>query len=89
MSKRILLLASGAGSLAEAILAAHQEGAIQADFVGLISDKDSPALTIAREFNIPAIYLPMLPDRSEWDRQIFDAAEKLAPDLIVLSLIHI
>ena len=83
MSKRILLLASGAGSLAKAILAAHQEGAIQADFVGLISDKDSPALTIAQEFNIPAIYIPMLPDRSEWDRQIFDTAEKLAPDLIV------
>ena len=83
MSKRVLLLASGTGSLAKSILVAHQEGLIQADFVGLISDKDSPALLLAREFKIPAIYLPILPDRTEWDRQIFEAAEELDPDLIV------
>ena len=83
MSKRILLLASGTGSLARAILVAHQEGVIIANFVGLISDKDSPALAMAREFNIPAIYLPMLPDRNEWDRQIFAAAQQLEPELIV------
>jgi phosphoribosylglycinamide formyltransferase 1 len=83
MSKRVLLLASGTGSLAKSILVAHQAGLIQADFVGLISDKDSPALLLAREFKIPAIYLPMLPDRTEWDHQIFEVAEELDPDLIV------
>ena len=83
MNKRILLLASGTGSLARAILVAHQAGVISADFVGLISDNDSPALALAREFGIQAIYLPMLPDRTEWNRQIFEAAQGLEPDLIV------
>jgi phosphoribosylglycinamide formyltransferase-1 len=83
MSKRILLLASGTGSLARAILVAHQKGAISAEFVGVISDRDSPALEVALEFKIPALYLPMLPDRQEWDRQIFEMARNVKPDLIV------
>ena len=83
MSKRILLLASGTGSLARAILQAHQEGTVDANFVGLISDKDSPALALALEFNIPAIFLPMVHDRKEWDRQIFESTEDLEPDLVV------
>ena len=83
MNKRILLLASGTGSLAAAILAAHKEGSIDAEFIGLISDKDSPALKVASENGIPAFHLAMLPDRAEWDKQIHALATELHPDLIV------
>ena len=83
MSRRILLLASGAGSLAKAILTAHQNGEIDCEFIGLISDKDSPALEVARSFGIPDFYIPMKPDRTEWDADIYAATEHLNPDLIV------
>ncbi len=83
MGKRILLLASGTGSLAAAILAAHKAGKITADFVGLISDKDSPALSVAKSYEIPAIYLPIGTDRTSWDQDIYEASQSLAPDLIV------
>ena len=83
MSKRILLLASGAGSLAQAILSAHQNNEIDCEFIGLISDKDSPALEVARTFGIPDFYIPMKPDRKEWDADIYAATERLNPDLVV------
>ena len=83
MAKRILLLASGAGTLAKAILEAHDTGQIEVDFVALISDKDSPALEVARHFEIPAIYLPIGKDRTAWDQEIFSATEILLPDLVV------
>ena len=83
MAKRILLLASGTGSLAAAILAAHKAGKISAEFVGLISDKDSPALSVAKAYEIPAIYLPVGTDRTAWDKEIYEATKSLVPDLIV------
>jgi len=83
VAKRILLLASGSGSLAKAILEAHAAGQIDAEFVALISDKDSPALAVAHHFDISAIFLPLGKDRTAWDQEIFDATEILAPDLIV------
>ena len=83
MAKRILLLASGTGSLAAAILAAHKAGKISAEFVGLISDKDTPALSVAKAYEIPAIYLPVGTDRTAWDKEIYEATKSLVPDLIV------
>jgi len=83
VSKRVLLLASGTGSLAQAILSAHQNGEIHAQFVGLVSDKDSPALGVARSYGIPDFYIPMRSPREEWDREIFERVQSLAPDLVV------
>lgn len=51
--------------------------------IGLISDKDSPALKIAREHGVPALYIPMRDLRAQWDEEIFDCAQSLSPDLIV------
>jgi phosphoribosylglycinamide formyltransferase-1 len=83
VAKRVILLASGTGSLAAAILVAKKVGVIDLDFVGLISDKDSPALEIARENGVPALFIPMVSDRTEWDRQIYQAVSDLKPDLVV------
>ena len=81
MAKKILLLASGAGSLAQALFDSPLPD--RADFVGLISDKDSLALERARLADVPAFHLPMLEDRSEWDKQLFSLALTLAPDIVV------
>jgi len=83
MAKRILLLASGGGSLAEAILQARESGEISAEFVGLLSDRDSPALGIARRYRLPDFYLPMRSDRTQWDQEIFEQVQALSPDLVV------
>jgi len=81
VAKKILLLASGSGSLAQAIFDAGL--AERAEFVGLISDKDSLALERARNFGIRDFYLPMKADRTEWNREIFKVTESLQPDLVV------
>ncbi len=83
MAKRILLMASGGGSLAAAILEAQDAGQLDLECVGLVSDKQSPVLDIARRYGIPDFYLPMRSDRTQWDQEIFDRAQGLSPDLIV------
>jgi phosphoribosylglycinamide formyltransferase-1 len=81
VAKKILLLASGSGSLAQAIFDAGLSG--RAEFVGLISDKDSLALERARNFGVKDLYLPMKADRAEWNSEIFKVTESLQPDLVV------
>jgi len=81
VAKKILLLASGTGSLAQALFDSPLSD--RADFVGLISDKDSQALERARAADVDAFHLPMQGDRSEWDKQIFSLALTLEPDLVV------
>jgi phosphoribosylglycinamide formyltransferase-1 len=83
LSKRILVLASGTGSLANAVFRAHAAGQISADFIGLISDKDAPVLQVAKSFEVPTFFIPLKSDRTLWDEEIFGTAETLAPDLVV------
>lgn len=86
MARRVLLLASGTGSLAEAILTALDTGQLPFDtleIVGLISDKNSPALEVARKHGVPEFHLPMQKERADWDRAIFECARRIAPDLVV------
>jgi len=81
VAKRILLLASGSGSLAQAIFDADLGGDYR--IVGLISDRASLALERARNEGIKDIYLPMLPDRNEWNTRLFALTQELHPDLVV------
>jgi len=60
-----------------------EAGTISAQCVGVISDKDSPALDVARNFGIPDFLIPMQSARSEWDLEILKCARHLSPDLIV------
>ena len=78
--KRIVILASGSGTLAQAIFDAH----LDADIVAVISDKkDAAVLQRAEKMRIETFTIPMLPDRAEWDRELETLIAALKPDLVV------
>ena len=78
--KRIVILASGSGTLAQAIFDAQ----LPADFVAVISDKkDAAVLDRAQKAHIETFTIPMLPDRAEWDRELETLIAALKPDLVV------
>ena len=81
--KRVLLLASGAGSLAQSILDAQRSEKIDLQILGVISDKDAPVLALAKEYGVDSYLIPMQTDRSEWDSALFSKVAELNPDLIV------
>jgi phosphoribosylglycinamide formyltransferase-1 len=79
VSKRIVLLASGSGSLASAIF----QRVPLSNIVGVISDKDAPVLERAREVGVTGHFLPLGGDRNRWNEELFALVESLAPDLVV------
>ena len=80
---RVVLLASGSGSLAQSIIDARDSGNLKIEILELISDKESKAIERASAAGISTKLLPMLEDRSIWDNQIFETVEKLNPDLVI------
>ncbi len=76
---RIVLLASGSGTLAQAIFDAN----LNLEILALISDKDSEALKRAERVGIKAIYLPVTEPRSDWDKKLLNVVDTLNPDLVV------
>jgi len=78
--KRIVILASGSGTLAQAIFDAQ----LEADIVAVISDQPEAAvLDRAHKARIETFTIPMLPDRAEWDRELETLIAALKPDLVV------
>ena len=78
--KRIVILASGSGTLAQAIFDAQ----LEADIVAVISDQpDAAVLDRAHKARIETFTIPMLPDRTEWDRELETLIAALKPDLVV------
>jgi phosphoribosylglycinamide formyltransferase-1 len=78
--KRIVLLASGSGTLAQAIF----DAGLDADIVAVISDKkDAPVLDRAQKARIETFTIPMMADRTEWDRELETLIAALKPDLVV------
>ena len=80
---RVVLLASGSGSLAQSIIDARDSGKLNIEILQIISDKQSQAIERASAAGISTTYLPMVEDRSIWDTQLFETVEKLNPDLVV------
>ena len=78
---RIVVLASGAGSLFRSLIDARADLGI--DIVGLIADAQVPAVDIAREFDIPTFVIPVGADRGQWNEQLASQLRDLTPDLIV------
>jgi len=78
--KRIVILASGSGTLAQAII----DAGLDIDIVAVISDKaDAAVLERALNAHIETFTIPMLPDRAEWDRELETLLAALKPDLVV------
>ena len=81
--KRIVILASGSGSLAQSIFDADfsSEGA---EVVALICDKPGAhVLQRAEMRHIESYLIPMLADRSVWNTELEGLIAALRPDLVV------
>ena len=80
---KILILASGTGSLAQAVFEAKSSGELDLEITAVISDRDSEVLERAKKFGCPAIYLPIDGQRHDWDSKLIKTVEKFGPDLVV------
>lgn len=81
---KIVILASGAGSLAQAIFDSVSAGELSVEIIGVISDQPAaPVLDRAVQLGIKTFVLPMKPERLQWDRELFAVAQSLNPDLLV------
>ena len=81
MRKRVVILASGAGSLTQAILDATE---LDIQVVAVVSDtEDAPVLEIAKKAQVNTSVIPLKGDRAAWDRQLFDQVDQYQPDLVI------
>ncbi|OQZ95521.1 phosphoribosylglycinamide formyltransferase [Mycolicibacter algericus DSM 45454] len=81
---RMVVLASGTGSLLESLLAAAV-GDYPARVVAVGTDRDCRAVEVARSAGLPVFTVRMAdhPDRAAWDLALAEATEAHAPDLVV------
>lgn len=78
---RVVVLASGSGSLFQALIDAQPR--INIDIVALVVDKDVPAVERASKHGISVIEVPMTKPRSQWDEVMTQVLIDLKPELIV------
>lgn len=82
----IVVLASGSGTLTQALLDAIESGEIQARVAAVVTDQPTAGvLARARTHGIPAVAHPLAKgaDRATWDRELTAIVEGYAPDLVV------
>jgi phosphoribosylglycinamide formyltransferase 1 len=81
---RLVVLASGTGSLLESLLAATVDD-YPARVVAVGTDRDCRALEVAADAGLPAytVRLGDYPDRGAWDVAVTEATEQHQPDLVV------
>ena len=84
MSAKIVVLASGQGSLAQAIFDAVGNGQLNAQILEVISDQPHAlVLERAKDAGIACFVHPMQKDRLQWDAQLIEHMDGLAPDLVI------
>ena len=83
--KKITLLASGGGSLVDAVCTAATSGELHLDICRVISDRPAPVLELAQSYGIPTTLIDFssFPDRLTWGQAIEEAVAKDVPDLVV------
>ena len=85
---RVAVLISGRGSNLQALLQAHGERQLNADIVGVLSNKaDAGGLVYAADANIEAAVVSHLdfPTREQFDAQLLATLTRWRVDLVVLS----
>lgn len=78
---RVVVLASGSGSLFQALVDTQADLGI--DIVALIVDKDVPAVQRAQSAGVSVIEVPMLRDRNQWNQVMESVLTDLGADLVV------
>ena len=78
---RVVVLASGAGTLFEALAIRAEE--IGIEIVGLVTDAKVAACDRAAALNIPVTVIPMSVDRIAWDQSLATELRRLKPELII------
>ncbi len=88
MTARIVVLASGSGTLMQALIDAQSDLTIAYRIVGMLSDRvDAPAIERAARADIPTVVVDPgeHPDRGEWNARLADAIANFSPDWIVCA----
>ncbi|WP_435873804.1 phosphoribosylglycinamide formyltransferase [Nocardia fluminea] len=83
----VVVLASGTGSLLNALLAAAREPGYPARIVAVGVDRDCPATTHADAAGVPhfTVALKDFSDREAWNVALTEAVDEHKPDLVVLA----
>lgn len=88
---RVVILGSGRGSNAEALLAAEKAGSLgKAKIVALLTDRpDAGILQLGTRFQVPAVYVDPAPFKTklegEGEKRFIDTINSYQPDLVVLA----
>lgn len=85
---RLVVLASGSGTLLQALIDAAASGEVPADIVAVGSDvADAPALDRARIAGLPTFALSPrdFGSRADWDAALLNRVRESAPDWIVTA----
>lgn len=93
MSFRVVVLASGSGTLLQALLEACKSGTCPAEVVAVGSDNpDAKALVRAKNSGVETFCVPMerifklgSENRRLWDRNLVEKVKTYQPDLIILA----
>lgn len=88
MASRLVILASGSGSNLQAVLDACRVGTIDADVVGVVSNRvDAYALVRADDAGIDTELVELLDGeaRQEYDTRLAGAVSSFEPDWVVLA----
>lgn len=80
-NSRVVVLASGTGSLFQALIDLSPQ--LNINIVGLLTDSEVQAGERAREAGIPVTVIPMATDRDVWNSEIVAYLREQNPDLIV------
>lgn len=82
--KRIVILASGSGTLAQAIFDAVQAKTLVCEVVALICDRtDAGVITRAQHHGVPVHLHPMTSNRAQWNKELHHRLSTLSADLNV------
>lgn len=85
MAKKILLLASGGGTLAESVIDAVISKELDCQIVAVISDRPAPVLELAQRKGCPSALVNFsdYSDRETWSEELEKVVECYSPDLVV------
>ena len=81
MRKRVVILASGSGSLAQAIIDASD---LDIQVVAVVSDNPkAQVLDRAKKAGVNTSVIELTEDRELWNKQLFNQVDQYRPDLVV------